>query len=237
MKRLVLLMAAVALIGMAAAARGLVIYYSFTGSCRAIAQSLADQVTVDLVEVLPADENVDYAANGYAIGDALIDRINKNPNSADSYPAVKPVSVDWSRYDTVVIIAPLWWSHMAAPMQSFLFANGSALAGKNVGLIVSSHSSGIATVSSDARRLVPDGDFFSRDLWINRASHANRGTLISDWLDEVGYRTVTAVTDVHIDAPGVEPLYDLNGRYVGTTGTDVPRGIYVTASGRKTARL
>ena len=42
---------------------------------------------------------------------------------------------------------------MAAPMQTFLFHNGKAMAGKKIGLIVSSASSGISGVERDARPL------------------------------------------------------------------------------------
>ena len=44
---------------------------------------------------------------------------------------------------------------MAAPLQTFLFQYGSLMEGKSIGLIVSSSSSGISGVESDARRLIP----------------------------------------------------------------------------------
>lgn len=50
---------------------------------------------------------------------------------------------------------------MATNMQTFLFKHGSDMADKNMGLIVSSHSSGISGVESNAKRLVPEGKFKS----------------------------------------------------------------------------
>ncbi len=137
MKKLLLTMMVLAMTAAALQAKTLVVYYSFTNNCRTIANDLKGQLAdADLVEVLPAEEDLDYAANNYAIGSALIYAIRSNPNDASSYPAIKDMKVDFSQYDDMVIATPLWWSNMAAPMQSFLFQNGKNMAGKKIGLIV-----------------------------------------------------------------------------------------------------
>ena len=110
------------------------------------------QIEADVVRVEPAEEGLDYAANNYAIGSALIQAIRNNPNDAASYPEIKPVEVNIADYDRIIVGAPLWWSNMAAPLQTFLFQYGSLMEGKSIGLIVSSSSSGISGVESDARR-------------------------------------------------------------------------------------
>ncbi len=55
---------------------------------------------------------------------------------------------------------------MAAPLQTFLFNHGAEMTGKRIGLIVSSASSGISNVESDAKRLIPNGNFLTPSLWI-----------------------------------------------------------------------
>ena len=82
--------------------------------------------------------------------------------------------------------APLWWSNIAAPLQTFLFNYGSRMAGKQIGLIVSSASSGISGVEADARRLIPDGRFLSPSLWIRSSQTSDCHAMLTDWLDEVG---------------------------------------------------
>lgn len=72
---------------------------------------------------------------------------------------------------------------MASNTQTLLFKYGKQMAGKKIGLIVSSHSSGISGVESDAKRLVPDGKF-TKSLWINASNHSNRAALINKWLTE-----------------------------------------------------
>ena len=137
------------------AGKTLIVYYSFSGDCRSIVASLTASIDAEVLEIQPAEEGLDYAANNYAIGSSLIAAIREKPNDANSYPAIKPVNRNVADYDTVIIVTPLWWSNMAAPMQSYLFQEGSKMAGKTIGLIVSSYSSGISSVVADAKRLIP----------------------------------------------------------------------------------
>ncbi len=168
----------------------LVVYYSYTGNCHEIVQSLTSQIDADVLRIYPADKTQKYEANNYAIGTELLNAIQADPYNPDSYPAIDPVDVDLARYSNFIIVTPLWWSQMAAILQTYLFHHGAEMAGKNVGLIVSSHSSGIAGVVRDAKRLVPDAKWMSENLWINASNHANRDQLISNWLIAVDYASL-----------------------------------------------
>ena len=183
-----LLLLAFLLIGMCCgvSAKKLVAYYSFTNNVRTIVNELATQKDVDVVEIQPAEEGLDYAANNYALGTQLLNAINAAPNDASSYPAIKPVSVDLTQYDDIIIATPLWWSQMAAPMQTFLFNNGAAMAGKNIWMIVSSASSGISGVVADAERLIPNGVFQSNKLWIRSSQVPQAASMLNTWLLETG---------------------------------------------------
>lgn len=164
------------------AGKTLIAYYSFSGDCRSIVASMTSQMDADVLEIQPAEEGLDYAANNYAIGSSLIAAIREKPNDAASYPAIKPVNRNVADYDTVIIVTPLWWSNMAAPMQSYLFQEGSKMAGKTIGLIVSSYSSGISSVAADAKRLIPEGKFVKESLWINNSNRSGKDALIKNWL-------------------------------------------------------
>ena len=206
-KRLLLL--AVLLIGICCgvSAKTLVAYYSFTNNVRTIVNELATQKEVDVVEIQPAAEGLDYAANNYALGTQLLNAINAAPDDAASYPAIKPVSVDLSQYDDIIIATPLWWSQMAAPMQTFLFNNGAAMAGKNIWMIVSSASSGISGVVADAERLIPNGEFQSNKLWIMSSQVPQAASMLNTWLLETGQvsainnQKMVVLSDPHVMAP------------------------------------
>ena len=164
----------------------LIAYYSYTGHSREIVTALSDNLTADVLEIKAVDENVDYNANGYKAGGDLINAIDANPGKASSYPGIKAVDKKAEDYDTIIIVTPLWHSRMAAITQTYLFQEGAKMKGKNIGLVVSSHSSGISGVESDAKRLIPEGKFYSSSLWINNANHSKRADLVKDWLKTLG---------------------------------------------------
>lgn len=165
----------------------LIVYYSFTNNVHTIANDLRTQIEADVVRVEPAEKGLDYAANNYAIGSALIQTIRNNPNDASSYPAIDPVEVRFEEYNTIIVATPLWWSNMAAPLQTFLFTYAGQMADKRIGLIVSSASSGISGVESDTRRLISDGNFLTPSLWIRSAQTSNCHSMIMEWLEDIGY--------------------------------------------------
>ena len=165
----------------------LIVYYSYTNNTEQIVDDLKTMINADVIEVEPANKDLDYAANNYAIGTEQLNKIKNNPNDASSYPAIDPVTVDMSKYNTVIIATPLWWSQMASNMQTLLFKYGDEMAGKNIGLIVSSHTSGISGVEADAKRLVPNGKFYAKSLWINASKHSQRKALLEQWLKDVNY--------------------------------------------------
>ena len=182
----------------------LVVYYSYTNNCHEIVTSLTSQIQADVMRIEPADKTQKYEANNYAIGTALLNAIKAAPNEAASYPAIDPVSVtDLSQYQNIIIVTPLWWSQMAAIMQTYLFNYGAQMAGKHVALIVSSHSSGINGVVADARRLVPDCTWMGDALWINASNHSNRASLIQDWLPTLNFaEKQTAMNKMYITIDG-----------------------------------
>ena len=207
-----------------ASAKTLVVYYSYTNYCREIVNTLTSQIDADVLEIEPAEKGLAYDANGYALGTQLLNAIKAAPNDASSYPAIDPVSTTLSDYETIIIVTPLWWSQMAAIMQTYLFNYGGQMAGKHIGLIVSSASSGISGVVADCKRLVPDGSYFSEDLWINHPNHSRRATLIQAWLTAINYHSVTGISEVKTSASAPTRIYDLSGRLLVKKPT---KGIYI----------
>lgn len=259
MKKLNLIMALMMTVAVVRA-KTLIVYYSFTNNVHTIVRDLQTQIEADVIRIEPAEEGLDYAANNYAIGSAQIASIRSNPDNAASYPAIKPVDVNLADYDMVIIATPLWWSSMAAPLQTFLFSRGKELAGKNVGLIVSSASSGISGVVADARRLVPDARFLGPNLWIRSSQTSNCHSLLENWLADIDYNglisgipTMTESEDVrliftqgHLRAVGAFTalsLFDEAGMKVLDTHEDnvdtsaLRQGIYIVKIGRGTSRI
>lgn len=97
------------------------------------------------------------------------------------------------------------------------------MAGKNIGLIVSSHSSGISSVEADAKRLVPNGKFYAKRLWINASKHSQRKALLEQWLKDVDFNT-TGVASISANQTKSNSIYALNGQKLA----EVPaKGMYI----------
>ena len=216
----------------ASAGKTLVVFYSYTNNCRDIMTTLTSKIEADVLEIQPVEKGLHYEANNYELGTQLLNAIKANPNDASSYPAIDPVSTDLTNYETIIIITPLWWSQMAANMQSYLFNYGPQMAGKNIGLIVSSASSGISQVVADCKRLVPSASYFSESLWINNSNRSSRSTLIQHWLTAIDYHVVTA-----IKRPATKATDTLS--YYSPSGQRLPqppkRGIFIV-NGKKRIR-
>lgn len=234
----IFLATAIILAALVAQARTLVVYYSYTNNVERIVDELRTQIDADVIEVEPAEKGLDYAANNYAIGSAQIAAIRDNPDDAASYPAIDPVNVDLSQYSTIIIGAPLWWSQMAAPLQTFLFQHGKEMTGKNIGLIVSSASSGIRGVERDAKRLVPDGKFLSPSLWIRSSQTSGAKSLIENWLRTIDYNNLSSgIARVLPDYSKRYTVYSLSGVRLladAESTNTLPSGLYIV-NGRKTA--
>ena len=223
-KKMLFICAILTLLCTGTTAKTLVVYYSYTGNCREIVTMLTSQMEADVLEIQPAEKGLKYEDNNYALGTQLLNAIKANPNDTGSYPAIDPVATSLDDYETIIIVTPLWWSQMAANMQTYLFNYGPQMAGKNVGLIVSSASSGISGVVDDCKRLVPEGKYFSENLWINHSNHSNRATLIQDWLTAIDYNTVTGISETKTTATAPTRIYDLAGRLLVE---EPSKGIYI----------
>lgn len=222
---------------MSASAKTLVVYYSYTNNVEKIVNTLKTKIECDVIEIEPAEKNLDYAANNYAIGSAQIAAIKANPAQASSYPAIDAVNVDLDQYDTIIIGAPLWWSQMAAPLQTFLFQNGARLAGKNIGLIVSSHSSGTSGVEADAKRLIPAGHFLQPTLWVRSAQTSTCTTLLDQWLNDIKYSDLqTGISAIETDASATE-VYTLNGMRLSADMALLSPGIYILRQNGQTTKV
>ncbi|MDE7335456.1 MAG: flavodoxin [Muribaculaceae bacterium] len=221
---------------MAVQAKTLIVYYSYTNNVHRIVGELSKQIEADVVRIEPAEKGLDYAANNYAIGSAQIAAIRNNPGDASSYPAIDSVNVNLAEYNCIIIAAPLWWSNMASPLQSYLFHNGAAMAGKKIGLIVSSASSGISAVEGDAKRLIPNGDFLSPSLWIRSAQTSNAASMLSEWLKTIKYADLSGIEN--ISPEGSNPTYtvfNLGGQLLGSNVESLQNlesGVYIV-NGKK----
>ncbi len=117
----------------------LVVYYSATGSTKAVADTIADTTRADLFEITPV---VPYTSDDLNwTNDNSRVSVEHNDESKRDVPLTKTTPDNWADYDTVFIGYPIWWGIAAWPVNNFV--EGNDFTGKTVIPFCTSSSSGL----------------------------------------------------------------------------------------------
>ena len=92
--------------------KALILYYSYGGNTKGIAEKIQKEIGGDLVRI---DTAVPYTGSYNQV-------VDQGQREVDSgyCPELKPVKVDLDAYDTVVLGTPVWWYTFAPAMHTFL---------------------------------------------------------------------------------------------------------------------
>lgn len=123
------------------AGRVLVLYFSATGSTKAVAEYIAAAAGGTLFAITPAEPYTQADLN-WSDPDSRVCREHDAPESRRI--ALEQTAVpDWQGYDTVYLGYPIWWGIVAWPVSSFAAAND--FTGKTVIPFCTSASSGLGS--------------------------------------------------------------------------------------------
>ena len=158
----------------------LVLYASRTSNTERVAQLIQNTLDCDILEVEPQTPyDSDYNLMLSRAQSELADIRQGN------YPPVKTSVESFDKYDFVFIGYPIWYAHMATPMQTFLHTHASKLAGKRIALFATSGSSGISTSVSDARSLCPSSTILDNTLLLTSSTLSRMDSRVSEWLGSI----------------------------------------------------
>lgn len=100
----------------------LIIYYSYGGNTRKVAQMLPKEFGGDLAEI----ETVTPYTGDY---NSVVDQGQREVNSG-FMPEIKPLTVNPADYNRIILGTPVWWYTYAPAVRTFL--NRYDLAGKEI---------------------------------------------------------------------------------------------------------
>lgn len=95
--------------------RVLVLYYSFEGNTKMVAEIIAGSLDADIKEVKPVKELESKGFSKYLWGGRQVLMGKK--------PEIKPLDVDFSSYDVILIGSPIWAGSYAPPIKTVLEAD------------------------------------------------------------------------------------------------------------------
>lgn len=102
--------------------KAIIIYYSYSGNTRRVAEQLGTAIGADLAEI----QTVKPYTGSY---DDVVDQGQREVNSGFC-PEIQPLDLDLEQYDTIILGTPVWWYTFAPAMNSFL--RSADLFGKTV---------------------------------------------------------------------------------------------------------
>lgn len=160
--------------------RYLVLFCSRSGNTERLAQQIHSSLDCDILEVQPAIAYEDDY-------NAMLERAQREQAAIVTgiYPEIRTSVETFDQYETVFIGYPVWYGHMATPMQSFLHAHAEKLSGKRIALFATSGSSSIVTSVDEARELCGDATF-TETLHLTSSSISQYENRVADWLALLG---------------------------------------------------
>lgn len=93
----------------------LVIYYSFSGNTRNISKQIARALKASIAEI--------HTVKTYPDDYDVLLGLGKKEVETGYMPQIVPLSVDVSKYDTIIIGTPVWWSSFAPAVKKMLASN------------------------------------------------------------------------------------------------------------------
>jgi len=125
--------------------KSLVLYYSQTGTTKAVADEIAKRTGAD-VQVIDVEKPYD--------GDfqATIARCQSEKQSG-ALPALKPFKVDLKKYDVIYLGYPIWFGTYAPPIEALV--KKEAFAGKTIVPFCTFGSGGLEVSVNDLKKALP----------------------------------------------------------------------------------
>ena len=152
----------------------LVVYYSASGSTKAVAQNIAESADADIFEITPVNpytsDDLNWTNNN--------SRVSKehNDESLRNVELTKVTPDNWDSYDTVLIGYPIWWGIAAWPVDTFV--KGNDFTGKTVIPFCTSTSSGLGDSGTRLQKLAGTGNWRAGQRFSSGASASE----VSKWV-------------------------------------------------------
>ena len=150
----------------------LVVFFSWSGNTRQIAQVVASQLGVESVELVCAEPySSDY--------NTCLDEAQRDQNQ-QARPALATKIDDMDRYGTIYLGYPNWWASIPMPIATFL--ESYDFSGKAIHPFCSNGGGGLGQSVTAISKLVPDAHV-GQGLSIRYAGGDDMPQQVADWIE------------------------------------------------------
>ena len=156
----------------------LVVYFSASGSTKAVAETIADELDADIFELVPtqpySSDDLNWTVSGSRVNREHDDESLRDIALTQTTPA------NWDDYDTVLIGYPIWWGIAAWPVNNFVKDND--FTGKTVIPFCTSSSSGLGQSGDLLENMANGGTWQSGQRFSSGASSST----VREWAAGLG---------------------------------------------------
>lgn len=153
----------------------LVVYFSWSGNTRQVAELLQTRTGADIFEIVPETPYTDDY-------DAVVDQAQQE-QSDGARPAIADTVPNIDDYDTILFGFPNWWGDM--PMIMYTFLDDYDLSGKTIAPFATSASSGLSDSVNSIQNEEPDATVVE-GLSIRESNLEDADSAVAEWLNELG---------------------------------------------------
>ena len=156
----------------------MVVYFSATGSTKAVAGYIAETLGADTFELTPQEPYL-AADLDYNNSESRVCREHENVSLQDV--ALTSATVEhWEQYSTVFVGYPIWWGSSAWPVNGFVKAND--FTGKTVIPFCTSASSALGQSGETLAQLAGTGDWQEGQRFPSAVTQQE----VTDWVKSLG---------------------------------------------------
>ncbi len=153
----------------------LIIYYSWSGNTRYVANLIKELTKAEILEVLPekpypTDYNETVA-------------IAKKEADAEFKPKIKTKISNLQEYDAIILGSPNWWGSIASPIRTFLAEND--MAGKKILPFMTHEGSRMGRSVKEIKKLCPKSEILD-SIPIRGGSVKSSKSEVEKWLRSNG---------------------------------------------------
>lgn len=130
--------------------KSIIVYFTHSGNTELAAKKLAEITGADMVRL--------YLENPYSTED--VDWVNEQSRCTQEHlnqtlrPAIRPLGIDFSKYDRVYIGFPIWWHEEPAVIRTFL--DQTNLKGKQLYPFCTSYESPMSEADANLKKGYPN---------------------------------------------------------------------------------
>ena len=156
----------------------LIVYFSYTGNTRMIANKIKDKLDCDILEietVIPYSNDYDKVVND-----------EQNGEVSNHLPEIKKFDIDLDLYDTIILGVPVWGYRPCPAIRTFLTQNN--LDGKTI-IPFATNAGWLGRTFNEIKKLCPNSNI-KNEMNIVFESYSDKlktdESEIDNWIDKIG---------------------------------------------------